>query len=62
MKEKQLLYKDEGEMSAEISRMVMLNDTDGLKIRFGQLYKERDMVLSHAKSQLTRFEPLEAQK
>ena len=49
-------------MSAEIGRLLLLKDQQGLKMRFEQVYRERDMVIEHALQQLKAKQPLEFQK
>lgn len=49
-------------MSSDVGRLLLLQDSEGLKMRFQQLYRERDLVIGHARTQLARFEPLEKHK
>lgn len=61
-RKKSLTYQSEDELKGDVSRLMLLNDQEGLKLRFSQLYRERDSVINHAKEQIQRGHPIERQK
>lgn len=44
-----MTYQDEQEISSDIGRLFILQDVDGLKLRFKQIYKERDFIMKQSK-------------
>ena len=59
LRAKSLTYNSEDELKGDVSRLMLLNDQDGLKLRFAQLYRERDNVINHAKDQIKKIHPIE---
>jgi chromosome segregation ATPase len=62
LRAKSLTYQTEEELKGDVSRLMLLNDQEGLKLRFAQLYRERDNVITHAKDQIQKIHPIERQK
>lgn len=62
LRAKSLTYQTEEELKGDVSRLMLLNDQEGLKLRFAQLYRERDNVITHAKDQIQKVHPIERQK